>query len=66
METLGLIEEAVAVPERHPLIGRAIASGLRELVISRGDSGYGALYSFAQTHDAVLILAFRHQGEAGY
>ncbi len=66
LETLGLIEEAVSVLERHPLIGRAIASEVRELVISRGDSGYVALYSFEQAHEAVLILAIRHQREAGY
>lgn len=64
--TLDLIEEAVLVLERHPLIGRAVESGLRELVISRGRSGYVALYSFEHTHDAVLILAIRHQREAGY
>lgn len=64
--TLDLIEEAVLVMERHPLIGRPVELGLRELVISRGRSGYVALYSFEQAHDAVLILAIRHQREAGY
>ncbi len=64
--TLDLIEEAVIVLERHPLIGRSVESGLRELVISRGRSGYVALYSFEHAHDAVLILAIRHQREAGY
>jgi len=66
LETIGLIEEAVAVLKRHPLIARAAESGLRELVISRGRTGYVALYSFEQAHDAVLILAVRHQREAGY
>ncbi len=64
--TLDLIEEAVLVLGRHPLIGRPVESGLHELVISRGRSGYVALYSFEQAHDAVLILAIRHQREAGY
>lgn len=64
--TLDLIEEAVLVLGRHPLIGRSVESGLRELVISRGRSGYVALYGFEQAHDAVLILAIRHQREAGY
>ena len=63
---LDLIEEAVLVLGRHPLIGRPVESGLHELVISRGRSGYVALYSFEQAHDAVLILAIRHQREAGY
>ncbi|MSR10160.1 MAG: type II toxin-antitoxin system RelE/ParE family toxin [Gammaproteobacteria bacterium] len=64
--TLDLVEEAVLVLGRHPLIGRPVESGLHELVISRGRSGYVALYSFEQAHDAVLILAIRHQREAGY
>jgi plasmid stabilization system protein ParE len=48
------------------LIGRPLETKLRELVISRGRSGYVALYSFEQVYDAVLILAIRHQREAGY
>lgn len=66
LETIGLIEEAVDVLKRHPLIGRLVESGLRELVISRGHTGYVALYSFEQDHDAALILAIRHQREVGY
>ena len=65
LETVALIEEAVKVLERHPLIGRLVEPALRELVISRGRSGYVALYSFEPVHDAVLILAIRHQREAG-
>lgn len=65
-ETVVLVEEAVAVLKRHPLIGRPVESGLRELVISRGRTGYVALYSFEAVQDAVLILAIRHQREAGY
>jgi len=65
-ETVGLIEEAVALLSRHPLIGRPLENGLRELVISRGRTGYVALYSFEKEHDAVLILAIRHQREAGF
>jgi plasmid stabilization system protein ParE len=66
LATIELIEEAVAVLRRHPLIGRPVETELRELVISRGRSGYVALYSFEQVYDAVLILAIRHQREAGY
>jgi plasmid stabilization system protein ParE len=65
-ETVGLIQEAVAVLRRHPLIGRPVELDLRELIISRGKTGYVALYSFEADHDAVLILAIRHQREAGY
>ena len=65
-ETVDLIEEAVSLLTRHPLIGRPVEDELRELVISRGRTGYLALYSFEQDQDAVLILAIRHQREAGY
>jgi plasmid stabilization system protein ParE len=64
--TIGLIEEAVAILARHPLIGRPVEAGLCELVISRGRTGYLALYSFEATHDVALILALRHRREAGY
>jgi plasmid stabilization system protein ParE len=64
--TIGLIEEAVELLKRHPLIGRPVEHDLRELVISRGRTGYVALYSFEQDQEAVLILAIRHQREAGY
>ncbi len=64
--TVGLIEEAITLLKRHPLVGSPVEHGLRELVISRGRTGYLALYSFEEEHDAVLSLAIRHQREAGY
>lgn len=65
-ETIGLIEEAVTILKRHPLMGRQVELDMRELVISRGKTGYVALYSFEADQDAVLVLAIRHQREAGY
>lgn len=65
-ETVELITEAMAILKRHPLIGRPVDDDLRELVISRGRTGYVALYSYEIEHDAVLILAIRHQREAGF
>jgi len=65
-ETLELIEEVINVLVRHPFVGRPAEYGLRELVISRGRTGYVALYSLEEDQDAVLILAIRHQREAGY
>lgn len=65
-ETIGLIAEAVQVLRRHPMMGRPVEHGLRELVISRGRTGYLALYSIEEAADAILILAIRHQREAGY
>ena len=60
------IREAVSILERHPYIGRPVEDGLRELVISHGRTGYMALYRHVLPDDVVLILALRHQREAGY
>ncbi len=65
-ETAELIRSAIAVLGDHPLIGRPLEEGLRELVISRGRTGYVALYSVEDAHDAVFILSVRHQREVGY
>jgi plasmid stabilization system protein ParE len=61
-----LILDAVAILERHPLIGRPAEEGLRELVISHGKTGYVALYDYFSSEDVVLVLALRHQREAGF
>lgn len=66
LETVSLIEEAVIILSRHPLVGRPVEHGFRELIISRGRTGYVALYSYEENVDVVLILAVRHQREAGY
>lgn len=66
LETGKLIREAVLILARHPLIGRPVEQGLRELIISRGRTGYLALYRYREAEDAALILAIRHQREAGY
>ena len=60
------IVEAVSVLERHPLIGRPAEVGMRELVIARGRTGYVALYDWLEAIDTVVVLALRHQREAGY
>ena len=65
-ETVELIVSAVDTLRSHPLIGRPAESGCRELVISRGRSGYLALYSYDGGRDRVLVLCVRHQREAGY
>lgn len=66
LATADLIIQAVEILVDHPLIGRPAEQGLRELVISRGRSGYLALYSFELRQGAILVLAVRHQREAGY
>ena len=65
-ETIDLIAEAISILERHPMIGRSVDTDIRELIISRGRTGYVALDSFEPEHDAILILAVRHQREVGY
>ncbi|WP_222948291.1 type II toxin-antitoxin system RelE/ParE family toxin [Thauera sedimentorum] len=61
-----MIAEAVQILKQHPFIGRPVEHDLREQVISRGTTGYLALYAYVQEHGAVLILAIQHQREAGY
>ena len=66
LETAVLISEAVQVLGNHPLIGHPAEHHMRELLISRGRTGYVALYSYEEQHDTVLVLAVRHQRESGY
>ena len=66
LATYGLVTGAIAVLVHHPLIGRPAPGDLRELVISRGRSGYLALYSYYEESDCAVVLAIRHQREAGY
>jgi plasmid stabilization system protein ParE len=63
--TVARIREAVSLLEHHPLIGCPVEAGLRELVISRGRTGYTALYRFLEEEEVVLVLALRHQRELG-
>jgi len=50
----------------HPLLGREAEDGRRELLLSRGRFGYIAKYRWVPAEDVILILAVRHQLEAGY
>jgi toxin ParE1/3/4 len=50
----------------HPLLGREAGDGRRELILARGKFGYVAKYRWVAAEDVVLILAVRHQLEAGY
>jgi len=62
-DTGHILMEAIAMLARHPLVGRIIEQGLRELVISRGRSGYVALYRFDAETDRIYVLTVRHQRE---
>jgi len=64
--TVDLVVDALKILNDHPLIGRPVEQGLRELVISRGRTGYLALYDYDEATDLVVVLAIRHQRERGY
>lgn len=57
------IIDALKVLATSPRVGRPVASGLRELVISWGQTGYVAMYRFSRRHDRVLVLTLRQQRE---
>jgi plasmid stabilization system protein ParE len=61
-----LIASGLEALRLHPLLGRPTEHGLRELLISRGRTGYVALYQYDAAADKVLVLAVRHQREAGF
>ena len=65
-DTVALILDALEILLQHPEIGRKVHFGQRELVISRGRTGYLALYRFLPHVDRVLVLAVRNQRESGY
>lgn len=65
-DTAILIFEALEILVQHPEMGRKVQLGQRELVISRGRTGYLALYRFLPAIDRILVLALRHQRESGY
>ena len=64
--TTDILIDGLHILKLHPLIGRKAESGMRELVISHGRSGYVALYDYDVALDTALILAIRHQREGGY
>ena len=63
-KTIPLIISAIETLRLHPNIGRRRGSHVRELVISRGKTGYIALYRYDEIRDVARILAIRHQREA--
>ncbi len=65
-DTVGLIFDALEILVQHPEIGRKVHFGQRELVVSRGRTGYLALYRYLPHLDCILVLALRHQRESGY
>ncbi len=60
------VQSAISILANHPLIGRKRDAFRRELIISRGRSGYIAMYRYDPTYDVVPILRIGHQREAGF
>jgi plasmid stabilization system protein ParE len=64
LNTFDVIDEAIQVLKRHPDIGCVTnKTGKRELVISRGRTGYIAVYEFDKLTNIIVILAVKHQRE---
>ena len=63
---LDYVFDALHVLTHQPGIGRPVAGGLRELIISRGRSGYLARYHLDHRSQTARVLRIRHQREAGY
>jgi plasmid stabilization system protein ParE len=63
LEAFNVIDDGVRLLTRHPEIGRQLGGGKRELVISRGRTGYIAIYAFDKWINTVAVLAIKHQRE---
>ena len=64
---LGHIRQGVKVLEQQPGVGRPVEEmdeEFRDWLIDFGDSGYVVRYRV--DHQAVTVLAVRHQKEAGF
>ena len=66
IKTAEIIFGGLELLQTHPEIGRPAGDGMRELVISRGRTGYVAAYFYDSEADIVTVTAVRHQRESGY
>ena len=60
------VRRAFQLLSDHPMLGRQAEDGRGELILSRGRFGYVAKIRWVPAEDVVLVLAVRHQLEAGY
>lgn len=66
LATYDIIMHGIGLLTTHPEIGRLTSmSDLRELIISRGNTGYIALYCYDEFLDVVTVLNIWHQREIG-
>ncbi|MDP1596254.1 MAG: type II toxin-antitoxin system RelE/ParE family toxin [Methylotenera sp.] len=62
-----IIDDGISLLKKHPEIGRFLeVDCLRELIISRGRTGYIALYEFDELRDLIIVLRVKHQREAEF
>lgn len=66
LQLLDFLFDGLQVLTHQPGVGRPLAHGHRELIISRGRGGYLARYVFDAPRQRVIVLRIRHQREAGY
>lgn len=66
LTTVQRIREAVMILEHHPLIGRQVEDGRRELIVSRGRLAHVVLYRWIPADETILVLAVRDARQAGY
>lgn len=66
MDTGEIIVDGLTVLATHSLVGVKNDEGLRMLVISRGRSGYIAIYDYDQLKERVLVVTIKHQREDGF
>jgi len=67
LNTFDIIDDGLQLLKRHPEVGRQVdTGGKRELVISRGNTGYIAIYAFDKLVNVVVVLALKHQRESGF
>lgn len=67
LATYDIVMHGIGLLKMHPEIGRlASKNELRELVISRGNTGYIALYSYDELLDLVNVVSIWHQRESGF
>ena len=63
LSTFDIVDDGVQLLKRHPEIGCLVGAGKRELVISRGNTGYIAIYEFDKLVNTIVVLAVKHQRE---
>ena len=66
LSLLDFVEAGLQVLTHQPGIGRPVDAGLRELILSRGKTGYLVKYRYLPDISAVRVLRIRHQRESGY